>query len=128
MPATRVLLYREGSRVPFRDWFEALPLKPRLACLSMVGRLRAMGHELRRPFAAPLAGGIHELRFKVEGVNYRVLYFFHGQAVVVLSHGITKQCASVPRVEIRRAAERKTRFQARPEAHLLWVEDHHDAP
>ena len=128
MPATRILLYREGSWVPFKEWFEALPLKPRLACLRLIERLRTQGHEMRRPFAAPLARGIHELRFGVQGVNYRVLYFFHGEAVVVLSHGITKQRAAVPPVEIWRAVERRARFRARPEAHLLWVEVRDDAP
>jgi ribosome-binding protein aMBF1 (putative translation factor) len=39
-------------------------------------------------------------------VQYRVLYFFHGRDIVVLSHGVTKS-QKVPNAEIERAMERK---------------------
>jgi hypothetical protein len=48
--------------------------------------------------------------------TYRVLYFFAGQYVVVVSHGLVKE-AVVPSAEINRALERKRRFEAAPENH-----------
>jgi hypothetical protein len=68
--------------------------------------LAAFGHELRRPVADSLRGGIHELRPSHQGLPYGVLYFFNGHDVVVLSHGITKG-RRVPDAEIRRAIQRK---------------------
>lgn len=38
------------------------------------------------------------MRSKHGGVIYRVLYFFHGRMAAVVSHGITKQQATVVRV------------------------------
>jgi hypothetical protein len=77
---------------------------------------RSEGHELRRPVADFLRDGIYELRPSYQGVHYRILYFFTGRSVAVLSQGITKEGA-VPDVEINRAIERKKRFEADPKAH-----------
>lgn len=63
-----------------------------------------------------LRDGIYELRRSYQGVNYRILYFYSGKDVAVLSHGITKEGA-VPDVEINRAIERKKRFEDDPKAH-----------
>jgi hypothetical protein len=74
------------------------------------------GHELRRPIADSVREGIYELRPSYQSVHYRILYFFSGKDVVVLSQGITKE-GEVPEVEINRAVERKKRFEADPKAH-----------
>jgi len=49
-------------------------------------------------------------------VNYRILYFFHGQNVAVLAAGLTKE-ASVPAADIERALRRKKAFEQDPEQH-----------
>ena len=54
---------------------------------------------------------------KHSGINYRLLYFFHERAAVVLSHGIMKQAAEVPAKEIELAIRRKRRFAAAPNEH-----------
>ena len=72
---------------------------------------------MRRPLADLLGDGIHELRAKRRGVNYRMLYFFHGRQAIVVSHGFVKQHSRVPESEIRRAIERMVRFKADPIAH-----------
>ncbi len=76
-----------------------------------------MGHELRRPEADYLRDGIHELRAKNLGINYRVLYFFHDRVAVVLSHGIVKQADQVPPREIDIAIQRKRMFASDPDRH-----------
>jgi phage-related protein len=68
-----------------------------------------------------LRGSIHELRAAHSGVNYRILYFFHGREAVVLSHGIVKQQAAVPEREIERAIERKQAFTRNPKVHTHQV-------
>jgi len=75
-----------------------------------------MGHELRRPEADFLRDGIHELRISLQGAQHRVLYFFHGPAAAVISHGLVKERV-VPPKEIDRAVERKRRFEANPSKH-----------
>jgi len=78
--------------------------------------LRSQGHELRRPIADFLRNGIYELRPTYQGVNYRILYFFSGKNIVVISHGFTKE-AEVPDVEVNRAMERKRKYERNPKAY-----------
>ena len=87
-----------------------------------VERLKTMGHELRRPEADVLRDGIHELRARMGTINYRVLYFFHGQTAV-LSHGLTKE-REVPDREIGLAIARKELFEANPLRHTLKENGH----
>ena len=72
--------------------------------------------ELRRPEADLLRDGIYELRASLQGVHYRILYFFHGAVAAIVSHGIVKERA-VPPKEIDRALGRKKRFEANPAKH-----------
>src|SRR5215471_249538 len=101
MPITDVIFYREGERVFIREWLKILPVKVQRKCLLYLDMLEQQGHELRRPIADFLRDGIYELRPSFQGVNYRILYFFAGQNVVVVSHGSVKE-SEVPAVEISR--------------------------
>lgn len=117
MPRTRVVLYREADgTVPLLEWLATLPEKARLKCRLRLQRLTELGHELRRPEADLLRDGIHELRVGLQGVNYRMLYFFHGNAAAVVSHGLVK-AAAVPPKAIDWAVERKKKFEQDPARH-----------
>jgi phage-related protein len=122
VPAVEVVYYREGDKVPMDEWLAQLPAEARGVCLAHLRLLQRKGFELRRPLADYLAEGIYELRAKWRGINYRILYFFHGRQAVVVSHGFLKQRASVPESELRRAMGRVTRFKADPAAHMSIVE------
>ena len=112
MAETRVFFYREkDGSIPLVSWLDDLPTKIRAKCIVRVQRLAEMGHELRRPEADFLRDGIYELRASYQGMNYRILYFFSGQAAVVLSHGLIKK-QEVPFKEIDRAIERKKRVES----------------
>jgi len=120
---TDVLFFREqkDNSVPLLEWLERLPAKVQVKCTERIDRLGELGHELRRPEADFLRDGIYELRASYQGVHYRMLYFFAGKAVVVLSHGFTKERA-VPSREIDQAIKRKSlvetdfeKFTFRPE-------------
>lgn len=56
------------------------------------------------------------MRPTAQGVHYRILYFFSGRDIVVISHGITRR-AEVPAIEIDRAIARKKRYEADPRAY-----------
>ena len=113
MAQTEVFFFREpkDESVPLLEWLDQLPTKVKAKCTERIDRLGELGHELRRPEADFLRDGIHELRASCQGVHYRMLYFFAGKAVVVLSHGLTKEREVRPR-EIDQAVERKRMIEA----------------
>ena len=90
--------------------------KAQAKCRVRIERLQHLGHDLRRPEADYLRNEIYELRVGLQGINYRMLYFFHGRTAVVLSHGLTKK-RIVPPKEIDLAVERKRDFEKDPGAH-----------
>ncbi len=117
MTRVRVVFYREeDGSVPVLDWLDGLIDKAQAKCTVRIERLAQLGHELRRPEADYLRDGIHELRIGLQGINYRILYFFHGNTAAVLSHGLVKERRVPPR-EIDLAIKRKSRFQREPGAH-----------
>jgi phage-related protein len=119
MSHIRVVLYRdEGGSVPFLDWFAGLPEKAQDKCRVRLERLTALGYELRRPEADSLRDTIYELRVRLGTANYRMLCFFHGRAMAVLSHGVVKE-DRVPLIEIDRAAARKCQFDRDPTRHTF---------
>ncbi len=118
MPKTEVVIYCEtDGTAPFLNWFDRLSEKVQDKIVVRLERLGELGHELRRPEADYLRDDIHELRVKAQSVNYRVLYFFHGRQMVVLSHGFSKQQAKVPAKEIKTAIRRRDAFQESPDRH-----------
>ncbi len=120
MPRIEVVFFRENDgSVPLVDWLASLPSVARAKCRVRLDRLEELGHELRRPEADYLGDGIYELRAQHAGVNYRMLYFFHGRTAAVVSHGIVKQRAAVPPKDIERAARRKTIFLNNPQRHTF---------
>jgi phage-related protein len=85
-------------------------------------RLATLGHELRRPEADYLRNDIYELRAR--RVQYRILYFFHGQRLAVLAHALTKE-GQVPPTDIEWAIRRKDAFAQDPENHS-YIEELQD--
>ncbi len=118
MGKTKVVFYKEKSdpTALVLEWLESIPLKARLKCLTRIERLKEEGHNLRRPEADLLRDKIYELRATLQGIHYRILYFFHGNVAAVLSHGIVKEDA-VPPIEIDRAIQRRENFERDPKKH-----------
>ena len=112
----------DEGKVPFLEWFDALQPRAQDKCRVRLERLEQLGHELRRPEADFLPDGIYELRIGLHGINYRVLYFFHGTELVVVSHGLMKE-RKVPAKEIETAICRKAKFDANPRKHTYEVEE-----
>jgi phage-related protein len=106
--------------VPLLDWLDSLPEKARDKCVARLLRLRELGHELRRPEADLLRDGVYELRIDLQGLHYRILYFFHRNIAAVVSHGLLKE-RRVPPAEINRAIRRMRAYLANPTAHTLEI-------
>ena len=102
--------------MPLLEWFEGLTHKAVVKCRVRLERLRELGHELRRPEADYLRDEIYEMRVSLQGINYRMLYFFHGTTAAVVSHGLTKERV-VPPKEIDLAVTKKRKFGHDPTRH-----------
>jgi len=122
VPTIRVVFYQEtvGS-APVLEWLDTLPPKAQDKCRVKIERLQDLGHELRRPEADLLRDGIYELRVGLQGINYRILYFFHGKVAAVLAHGLVKDRVVPPRA-IDEAIKRKQRYEQDPGAHTYQEE------
>ena len=114
MAAELVYYQEDAADVPVADWLDQLPNKALQKCLARLERLEQLGHQLR--------ADIYELRASYQGVHYRMLYFFHKQFAVVVSHGLTKERA-VPAREIDLAIRRKLKFHANPKLHTFKPKD-----
>ena len=126
MPKTEVIFYRDDrGEAPVVEWLRELRRMDKKAyakCNARIQVLAQLGHELRRPMADYLRDGIHELRIRQGHVNFRILYFFHGQAVAILAHGLTKE-DEVPNADIERAIQRKEAFAKDPAKHTYPEDD-----
>ncbi|MGZ6298712.1 MAG: type II toxin-antitoxin system RelE/ParE family toxin [Parachlamydiaceae bacterium] len=122
MPQTEVVFFKEeDGSAPALVWMDGIPPKAQDKCVVKVERLGEMGHELRRPEADFLRDAIYELRVGLQGINYRLLYFFH-KKIAVISHGLTKE-KQVPPKEIDLALARKLKFEQNPEKHTFIEEE-----
>jgi len=126
VPETRVVFYQdEKGEVPVLEWLKILLKQDRKGyanCVARIQLLASSGYELRRPVTDYLRDGIYELRAKHIRVQYRILYFFHGQNVAILAHAITKEEDRVPDTDIDQAIKRKEQFETSPEAYS-YVEE-----
>ncbi len=119
MPKTKLVFYQEEGVAPAIEWLNELRAKNERAfakCVTRLQRLAELGHELRRPEADYLRDDIYELRSRLGTVNYRLLYFFHGRGLTIVSHGCTKE-DTVPKAEINLAIARRKAFIADPAKH-----------
>ena len=123
MPATKVVFYQDRKDdSPIVEWLLQIRKKdPKgfLNCLARVEQLKMFGYELRRPAADYLSDGIYELRAKHRNVQYRLFYFFHGENIAVIDHGIVKEQSAVPQIELKRALVRKKKFEQNPKEHIF---------
>ena len=106
---------------PVFEWIESLPNKIQEKAETRILRLEELGHKIlnNRNEAAYLREGICELRWDWQKRFYRLLFFFHGQKTVILTHGMLKKTDSVPSKEINRAIERKKLFESNPDKYTF---------
>lgn len=120
MPAVHVVFYQEkdgdSSVIHWLAELHATQRKAYFKCRAALARLSLLGYELRRPEADYLRDGLYELRVRFGSVNYRLLYFFQGHTIAVVTHGLTKETA-IPAADLARALARKAAYTADPTTH-----------
>jgi phage-related protein len=118
MPRTEIRVFRdENGSIPIQEWLDVLESKnPKVyaKCLARILELEAKGNEMRRPHADMLRNGIYELRASFSRIHYRMLYFFFGRNVVILSHGLSKE-DTVRAEDIRLAQLRREKLKRDPD-------------
>ena len=75
--------------------------------------LEELGHLARRPMADYLGAGLYELRVAAESHQHRMLYFFHGKELIVVTSAFLKKGDAVPPPELARAARYRADWLAR---------------
>ena len=127
MPETKVYFFQdEDGSVPCKAWLQKLrhqDQKAYLKCIDSLERLKAVGFNLRRPVADYVKEGIYELRVRSNNIQYRILFFFHGKNMIILSHGLRKE-DKIPETEIQRALLRKKRLENNPERYICHEDSH----
>ena len=120
MPEIEVVFFQDddGSVPALEALLHFAEREPKVAdkLQALIELLAERGYDLRRPTADALRDGICELRAKVRGVNHRILYFYGGEKIAVLSHHLTKE-RTVPPREIDLAIKRKRHFGKDSERH-----------
>ncbi|MFN3466874.1 MAG: type II toxin-antitoxin system RelE/ParE family toxin [Candidatus Brocadiales bacterium] len=100
---------------PVDDFLDSLDVKARAKVEALIGFLAREGYRLRRPYTDTLHGKIRELRIPYRTNQYRVLYFFQRDCIVLLC-GFVKKTQEVPKGEIERAERYMQDFISRYEA------------
>jgi phage-related protein len=130
MPKTEVIFYKDDDgKCLLLECLDRWKAKVQDKFVVRIERLQDVGHELRRPEAAILRDGIHELRVRDGSINYRVLYFFidksPGEKLAVLFDGLTKE-AEVPPKDIDRAIKARKKFAANPKKYTYERKENDD--
>lgn len=123
MPGVRIYWYRQGAQVPMRTWLDSLTSRSQIRCVASMTLLSIHGHAMRRPAVAHLREGLYELRIRDGRLHMRVLFFFDGVGVVVMTHGFIKKTATVPERELALARRRREAYLGQPAAHRFRPED-----
>ncbi len=120
MPPVRIVFFKDmQGGLPVLDWLRTIRFRDPVLFTRigfLLRELAAKGYEMRRPYSEYLGQGLYELRFRSGRIQIRILYFFHGREVVVLSSVLRKE-ARIPPIELGRAARRKFEFESNPGAH-----------
>jgi len=126
VPKTRLVFYQEcQGHAPVYSWLRDLQTRdPKgwASCIAKIELLEEFGYELRRPAVDTLRDGVYELRAKHQSVQYRILYFFHGQNIAILAHAVVKKGSAVDPSQIEKAIERKLKFKLNPASHTFTQE------
>ena len=118
MPETKIKIYcEEDGEAPLITWLGNQSIKIQNKSIALIDLLAEKGNDLRRPLADILEQGVWELRPLTGKVNPRILYSFVGRQKVLLSHGLIKIGAKIPRKEITRAVKNRRRYLSNPSKH-----------
>lgn len=114
MMSCELIFYETRSgRAPALEFLRSQPKPVRAEGGWLLEQLQKYGNNLGRPVTDYLEDGIHELRWQIERNEYRLLFFFSGRQIIVVTHGFSKKTNRVPKAEIARARELRAEWLSR---------------
>jgi phage-related protein len=90
---------------PIYDFLETCRKEHQIKLLHFMRLLEEMGPLLPRPYADLLDDGIHELRVKLSGEQFRFLYFFCFEEYIIFYEYLVKHTGPVPPGAIHKMKE-----------------------
>ena len=114
MGKTIVFYKTADGKCPVQEFLDSLPGKVAQKVTWVLGLLEDLD-VLPSSYFKKLVGtdGIWECRMSIGSDAYRVLCFFAGNSVVVLTHGFAKKSQKTPRAEIEKAEAYRKDFLKR---------------
>jgi len=93
------IVYYESvpGNCPVEDFINSRKERNQVKILNQIELLEEYGPQLPRPYADILTDGIHELRIKLSGNQFRALYFFVYKDYIVMTHVFNKTTDKVPK-------------------------------
>jgi phage-related protein len=104
-PLAVVFWRSEQRNEPVRDWLKSLPDEVTKAIGDDV-RLVQWKWPIGKPLVDGFGDGLYEVRTKHENVNYRVLFTFENETIILL-HGIIKKTPKTPPAAVALARRRQ---------------------
>jgi phage-related protein len=104
-PVLECRFYRTANGAePVRDWFKDLPAATRREIGADIGQVQ-WTWPLGKPLVDGFGLGLFEVRSRLDGNIYRVLFCLDG-AVMVLLHGFQKKTQKTPKADLELARRR----------------------
>lgn len=113
MEYTVIYYETKTGKCPVQGFINSRKEKNQVKIINQIELLEDFGPQLPRPYADLLQDGIHELRIKLSGNQFRVLYFFIYRNYIVLTHAFNKTTSKVPKPEIKKAKSARKDFMGR---------------
>jgi hypothetical protein len=104
---------------PVSEFLDSSRPEHRVKVLHFLELLEEMGPTLHRPYADLLVDGIHELRIKLSGEQFRLLYFFCYENYIVMYRALRKRTDKVPDEYIREIMNYREAFLGRMDRDAL---------
>lgn len=102
-----------SGHAPALEFLRTKPKSVRAEAGWLLEQLEKYGTNLERTVVGFLEDGIYELRWEVERNAYRLLFFFSGRQIIVVTHGFAKKTKKVPKGEIERARRLRAEWLSR---------------
>lgn len=100
----KVIYYTDSEgNTPVEEFINSRSQSNKSKIMALLDILEERGPNFPRPYADFLRDGIHELRIKLSGDQFRILYFFLHKDNIILSNAFMKNTKKVPTSEIKKA-------------------------
>jgi phage-related protein len=113
MSQWKVEFYKVPSgNSPVLEWFKSQEPKVKAKFGRIFDLLQEQGIAVGKPYVAPFADKLYEIRIEQDTNIYRTLYFTYTGKRFILLHGFQKKTQKTPKKELDLAQERMNAFLA----------------